>query len=210
MADILYLKLNQTANVTSRKVRIGDLADVTCRDDSVCSRVMDITVTTMPDLKNNKEKKACVVSVIMVINCIQKLFPEIMVEAFGSPEVLIKYTAHHTQNKVARFFKILAVCVITFIGSSYAIIAYNNDVGMPEIFSKVYELSGAQWASDSRLIEVGYAIGLFVGIVIFYDHFAGHRISKAPTPVEVAMEQYDTDLDNAVVKRIKDREKDGK
>ena len=44
-------------------------------------------------------------------------------------------------------------------------------------------------------------MGLFIGIVIFYDHFAGQKLSKAPTPLEVEMDKYDKDVLESVIDR---------
>ena len=78
----------------------------------------------------------------------------------------------------------------TFIGSAYAIMAYNNDVSTTEIFEQIYKMSGADNYADYNVIEIAYAVGLFSGIAVFYDHFMGRKLSKAPTPIEVAMNQY--------------------
>ena len=37
--------------------------------------------------------------------------------------------------------------------------------------------------------------------VIFYDHFAGQKLSKAPTPLEVEMDKYDKDISESVIDR---------
>ena len=91
------------------------------------------------------------------------------------------------------------VCIIIFIGSAYAIMAYNNDVNTAEIFEKVYSMSGAGYLSEYNVLEISYAIGLFVGIAVFYDLFMGHRLSKAPTPIEVAMNQYVKDENQTLI-----------
>lgn len=36
-------------------------------------------------------------------------------------------------------------------------------------------------------MEIMYAIGLALGIIIFYNHFGGKRLSSDPTPLEVQM-----------------------
>ena len=77
--------------------------------------------------------------------------------------------------------------------------AYNNDVNTAEIFEKVYSMSGAGYLSEYNVLEISYAIGLFVGIAVFYDHFMGHRLSKAPTPIEVAMNQYVKDENQTLI-----------
>lgn len=58
----------------------------------------------------------------------------------------------------------------TFVGSAYAIMAYNNDVSTNEIFEKVYEMMGTGNFQEYKVIEIAYAVGLLLGIVVFYNH----------------------------------------
>ena len=96
----------------------------------------------------------------------------------------------------------IIVCIIIFIGSAYAIMAYNNDVSTIEIFEKVYRMSGVDWLMEYNVCEIAYAIGLFAGIAVFYDHFAGKKMSKAPTPIEVSMNQYVKDENQAMIDSV--------
>ncbi len=52
------------------------------------------------------------------------------------------------------------MAAFTFLGSMYAIMAYNNDVGTVEIFETVYEFLGLSDYSDNNVLEIAYGIGL--------------------------------------------------
>ena len=39
-------------------------------------------------------------------------------------------------------------------------------------------------------IEICYAIGMPVGIIIFYNHIGKKKITQDPTPIEVEMRKY--------------------
>lgn len=61
-------------------------------------------------------------------------------------------------------------------------------------------------ASDGfTILEVTYSIGLAVGIIVFFNHIGGRRITKDPTPIEVEMRIYEDDVNNALVETA-DRE----
>ena len=64
------------------------------------------------------------------------------------------------------WIKVAVICFITMVGSGYGIIAYNNDVSTTDIFDRVYELLGASAYKATNAMEIAYAVGLFVGIVI--------------------------------------------
>jgi stage V sporulation protein AA len=55
-------------------------------------------------------------------------------------------------------------------------------------------------------IEIAYSIGLAAGITIFYNHIGGKRLTSDPTPLEVEMRNYESDVNNAIIV-MADREK---
>ena len=42
-------------------------------------------------------------------------------------------------------------------------------------------------------------MGIAVGIIVFYNHFGGKRITKDPTPIEVQMRLYEDDVNTTLV-----------
>lgn len=54
-------------------------------------------------------------------------------------------------------------------------------------------------------MEVSYSIGLAVGIILFFNHIGGRRITKDPTPIEVEMRIYERDVNDALIETA-DRE----
>ena len=49
-------------------------------------------------------------------------------------------------------------------------------------------------------MEVSYSIGLAAGIIIFFNHIGGRRLTKDPTPIEVEMAIYEEDVEKALIK----------
>ena len=49
------------------------------------------------------------------------------------------------------------------------------------------------------MIEISYSIGLALGIIVFFNHVGGRRITKDPTPIEVAMKNYEKDVDTTLI-----------
>ena len=48
-------------------------------------------------------------------------------------------------------------------------------------------------------MEVSYSIGLAVGILVFYNNFGPKKLSKDPTPIEVEMRKYETEINQALI-----------
>ena len=54
-------------------------------------------------------------------------------------------------------------------------------------------------------VLIAYSLGLAVGIILFFNHVGGRRITKDPTPIEVEMRVYETDVNKALIETA-DRE----
>jgi stage V sporulation protein AA len=83
--------------------------------------------------------------------------------------------------------------------------AYHNDVGINEVFEEVYRMVMNREPQGPNVLEVSYSIGLALGIIVFYNHIGGRRLTKDPTPIEVAMRNYEYDVDMALIE-LADRE----
>lgn len=184
MSKTVYLKLRQLTKTNKPDVYLSDVADVYA-DKKVLARLKNIKIVGFYKVK---KARACV-NVMQIISCIQQIDDTLEVNNVGESDIVIEYRKNNPSTWVNIILTIL-VCIIIFIGSAYAITAYNNDVSTSEIFEKMYTMFGADNYADYNIIEIAYAVGLFVGIAVFYDHFLGKKFSKAPTPIEVAMNQY--------------------
>lgn len=194
MSEVIYLKLKQSNQTNKRDVFLGDVAQVY----GPAKLVPKVRAIKLASFQDKKKERKCF-SVIDVIEKINQLDESVEVQSVGECDFIIEYSRPTNVPAGFKWLLVALVCFITFFGSAYGIMAYNNDVGTIEIFEKIYELMGASHLSEKNIIEIAYAIGLFVGIVVFYDHFAGHKITKDPTPIEVAMNQYETDMNTTII-----------
>lgn len=197
MEQTVYIKLNKSVCLDSTDVFISDIASVYCVDRHVCNRVKAIKILkTEPGAK-----RRYVVSVLKVIECILKEFPGLVVESDGEQDVVVEHKDMKGKGKAAEFVKVFLICLITLLGGGFAVMAYNNDVGMADMFTRIYELVYGAENSGSMILEITYSIGLAVGIIAFYGHFGSWKFGKDPTPLEVEMRLYEDDVDTAMIKQ---------
>ena len=71
----------------------------------------------------------------------------------------------------------------------------------------MYEIVTGEKSSGCTALEISYSIGLCIGIVIFYNHVGGRRITKDPTPLEVEMKIYEQNVNMTLVETA---EREGK
>ena len=86
-----------------------------------------------------------------------------------------------------------------FFGAAFAIMTFNTDVSISKLFSDIYADITGQNNDGFSILEISYSVGLGLGIIIFYNHFGKRRLSKDPTPIELEMRSYETDIETALV-----------
>ena len=200
--EVLYLKLEQNAELSGESVHISDLGKLYCKTQSVQNRCRTLPVFRFEE----KDKGRRVVSALFVISLLQQDNPNLEVESIGAPETVVE------QVKVSRYpgfwqvCKIVFVCCICFFGAAFTIMAFHNDIGIREVFGQNLR------AFDRTGAAVGYSAGNRVfdragtWHLVFFNHIGGRRITSDPTPIEVEMRKYETDVNQALTETA-DREK---
>lgn len=201
MNQKVYLKIDRNNEVHETSVRISDVAKVYCTDKSVVNKIKTLEVVKVQP----KDKARVSVSALKVIEVIQSEYPGADIENIGEQDFIVDYIDEKKKNgvnkKILNIVKVTMICIITFMGSAYAIMAYDNDVGTKEIFEKAYEMLLDEPKGDSKWMEMMYSLGLTVGIAAFYNHFGGKSFTNDPTPIEVEMNSYEKDIDYALIER---------
>ena len=124
--EVLYLKLEQNAELSGESVHISDLGKLYCKTQSVQNRCRTLPVFRFEE----KDKGRRVVSALFVISLLQQDNPNLEVESIGAPETVVE------QVKVSRYpgfwqvCKIVFVCCICFFGAAFTIMAFHNDIGI--------------------------------------------------------------------------------
>ena len=207
----IYIKPKKKVSLSSRKVIVvNDVCDIVASKD-VTARVKKLNLVYISD--DGEQKKNYVVSVTDIIKAIKKVYPDATVNNVGEMDTLVNYAAEKSHDKPwLKWLKIAAIVVILFFGSSTAIMSFHTDGQMSKIFERYYSMFYGEEKSNPAILNVPYSIGLALGIIVFYNHFMGKKITDDPTPIEVEMEKYDKDVTEAMVDMINQQEnanKDG-
>ena len=197
----LYLKAEQNVELQSEDVYIKDIGKMTCTDEHILAKVKTIKLYHFKE----GERKRQVISILKVIEEIEKSFPNVSVENLGETDVLVEQIDVDKHKGPVQMVKLIFVCAISFFGTAFTIMAFHNDIGINEVFSKLYEMVMGEASDGYGILELSYSIGLAVGITVFFNHIGGRRITKDPTPIEVEMRVYETDVNKALIETA-DRE----
>ena len=107
--------------------------------------------------------------------------------------------AAEKERGLLAWLKTAFVCLICFFGPAFTIMAFHNDIGIGNVFGKIYEMATGRAADGVTILEISYSIGLAAGIILFFNHVGGRRITKDPTPIEVEMRIYEDQVNSALV-----------
>ncbi len=196
MKETLYIQIQKSIHIDKPTLYVSDIGELFCQDKTIENEISHIV---LKNLKDKKGIRICM-NAIDVVKEIQSKYPDVDVNSIGEPEFIVEYAVHKPRPRVLEFAIVFFVAAFTFLGSMYAIMAYNNDVGTVEIFENVYEFLGLS-DSDNNVLEIAYGIGLALGIIVFYNHFGSFKITKDPTPIQVEMDKYQKDIDDTLIDR---------
>lgn len=197
----VYLKCEQNVETQMQEVLLKQVGTVYCADRSITARCNAIRVHRF---RENEEKR-CVISVLKLIKMMEEACPGISVETVGEADILVEQVTAGKYKGPVQWLKIALVCLISFFGTAFTIMAYHNDIGINEVFAEIYRMFMNAEPGGVNTLEVSYSVGLSAGIIIFFNHVGGRRITKDPTPLEVSMRNYEDDVNKALIETA-DRE----
>lgn len=194
-AVTLYIKGDRDVEVTKPDVTLGDILSIECTNRAVLARVRALKIVKMK--KTGQQR--CVVSILRVIECIHEVYPEAEVQNLGETDIIITYEDQKTPVFFWHILKAVFVAVVTFFGSAFSIMAFNNDVDVTKLFDQIHELVTGTPSDGFTVLEISYSIGLTAGILIFFNHFGKKRFTVDPTPMEVQMRLYENDIQTTLI-----------
>lgn len=191
----LYIKGNRNTEVTKPDVTLGDILSMECTDKTALAKLRARKILKFP--KNKRGRR--VISVLEVISCIHKEYPELDVFNLGETDMLITYEEQKTPPIICHFLKTAFAAAAVFFGAAFSIMAFNNDVNVTRLFGQIYELATGHKTSGFTVLEISYSIGVASGIIIFFNHFGKRRFTPDPTPMEVQMRLYENDIQTTLI-----------
>ncbi len=216
MANVtVYLKCERNAESQNEDVFLKDIASVQCTDPQVLAKCRAIKVHHFgeEDLvagekpggqrkgtwKKEAHQQRCVVSVLKIIAMMEEACPGISVQSVGEADVVLERIKVPKYKGWKQWSKVALVCLVSFFGTGFTIIAFHNDVGINEVFTEIYRIALGREPGGLNVLEIAYSLGLALGIIAFFNHVGGRRITRDPTPIEVSMRNYEEDVNKALV-----------
>ena len=144
-----------------------------------------------------------------VIRKIHEIYPELEIRNLGESDFIIAMKPPKS-SKLMEGLKVFFVCLVSFLGSVFAMMTFNEDVSALDSFRKVYTWVMGTPPMGATILEHTYSLGVSVGIIVFFNHIGKKRLTQEPSPVEVEMSGYDKQVYTTVIQYAgrKGQEKD--
>ena len=207
--EIVYLKIAQTTEVHKADVYVKDIAEVYCRDRSIEAKVKTVKVISF-HVRGRNTHRQYVGSVTKLLDRLEAAGKNIEINNLGQTDFVINYKPKGKPNWLSEWLKTAFISVIAFCGAAFAIMTFNNDVNVPDVFNKIYYLAMGAEPEGLTILEFAYSLGITVGILVFFNHFAKWKLTVDPTPIEVEMRLYEENLSKTLIQNHgrKERETD--
>lgn len=205
MSEILYIQTEKNVEVYNPQVYLQDVAKLTCSDRKVLQRNQVRKVFTIPEGKPGRY----VISAADLVAAVEEEEQNVDVTHIGEADFVVTYEAGMQPAVWLSWAKTLFVCVLTFFGGAFSIMTFNTDVDTSGLFFKLYRQFTGNISTGNTILELGYSLGIGLGVVAFFNHFGHKKLTQDPTPMEVQMRVYEDDVNKTLI-AAKNRGKRGK
>lgn len=195
-SDTVYIKISQITEIHEPDVYVKDIAEVHCKNKSVEAKVKAIKVTAFAE----KEKHGSFIgSVVDLLEKLEETGQNVQIDNVGETDFVVMYKPAGHKSLWFQWAKTIFVAAVSFCGAAFAIMTFNNDANVTDVFSNLYTLITGMSSDGVTTLEISYSVGLALGILIFFNHFASWKITVDPTPIEVEMRLYEDNLNKTLI-----------
>ncbi len=196
MSDTVYLKISQITEIYEPSVHVKDIAEVHCQNKAVEAKVKAVRVTSFQE----PEKKGSFVgSVVDLMGMLEETGTNVQIDNIGETDFVVMYKPKGDKSRMFQWVKTVFVSLVAFCGAAFAIMTFNNDANVTDVFANLYALIMGTAPEGPTVLEFSYSIGLSLGILVFFNHFASWKITTDPTPIEVEMRLYEDNLNKTLI-----------
>ena len=192
---LVYIKADQNVKVSREKVYLQDVFKIIAQDNTIKDKLNLLLIYDF----SGKNKARAVISILEVIQIIQGFDPTVEIVSLGENDIVLELVEAKKSNTFLIGIKVVFVSLICFFGTAFTLMAFHNDINIVGLLENIYNLFGIAYQGGVGPLELGYSIGLGVGIIVFYNHIGKRRITKDPTPLEVEMRIYENDVNKTLI-----------
>lgn len=190
----ITINVPQIAKVTHQTAHICDITTVVGNDAEVVEKIKN---TPFYEFAEGKAAKN-VFGTTALVEAILREEPRATVNNMGDSAFILEYMPKKPAPMWVQWLKVAFVSLAIFFGAGFSILTFHYDVDLEAVFTRIYGFAGITEPSFPAL-EIGYTIGLPLGIIVFFNHFSKLRLDADPTPLKVQMRSYENEVNSAII-----------
>lgn len=162
---IFYIDAMEAVVVTNPEIKLRDIATVKCSDEKLEYLINEIRLQYL-----SEQNKQIIIAITDVLDAVHRGWSDVMVVNLDATNIVVKYepVKNIKKKKILNMVKIILVSILCFFGVAFTIMAYENDVGTPDIFANIYFLITGNQSDGATILEFSYSVGLMLGILLFF------------------------------------------
>lgn len=127
---------------------------------------------------------------ILVTRVLQRKYPQEAITLLGA-DICYVHRVKGARRDVTKPLRTAAAFLILCLGGALGLCWFHADVNMPQAQFALFEAVTGEAVPDARLITIPYAVGVALGVAVFY----ALPSRKATTPLEVKLTEYQEDME---------------
>lgn len=192
-ATSIYLRLKKRISINKfQEVKLSDAAHVLVEDKTIEQQLKNLVLYKHRQQDGNR----FVIDLLQVIHLIKLNWPHLQIEVYGDPQILVMISEKAGKPR----YLLLVICwLLLFCGSGLALMNFHADVNMKETHIRIVELITGERVDHPLWFQIPYAIGVGVGMVLFFNHIFKKKFNEEPNPLEVEMFMYQENVNTYVI-----------
>ncbi len=190
----VYVSVPRVAQIIDRQeLTIKDICQVYCTDENIKTKIENLDIFYIPNRKHGNYT----ISIMEIIEVILKEqdLQDATINWIGEKNVLIEYLPFEKKmNKFLEFLLVAFVGSIIFFGSMTALMSFQVETEMTSLVEETCKILIGEDLNTVGFVSIPYSLGITTGIIVFFNHFGGKKITTDPTPIEIEMFSFDKQI----------------
>lgn len=193
----IYLQLSRHNSVTAGAVCVADIAEVYGTDETERERIGRVEVARIAPGKFGYS----LLSAGEIGQKILEVCPEYSLVFLGDAQLVLDYRKPEKKAGIPDMLWSLFVSFVVLVGSAFTFMTFIHEANINGLFSRIYLYLGLRGASDSKGLEISFALGVGLGMLLYFNHFGKFRLQDEPTPMEMEMKQYVQEAEETILEQ---------
>jgi len=186
MQEIIYIRLRKKITIPKAKesVSFHHIASFIGNEE----KIAPLKQMTIPISFPSKHITTFILDSFQLVEKIMEYDESLFIQFIGPTEVLIE---REKNPKRPSIFILTGIWITLFVGAVMTIMNFHFDVNMQEVHTKIHYLLTGEKVKHPYMIQIPYAIGIGVGMMLFLNEsFFPHK-RKEPSPIDIEMFRYE-------------------